>query len=191
MPERAIQEIEMFLKHRERGDEPVHVMEHGAGTSTVWLAERCDYLLSFETDPKWYSKVGNWLRHLNLLSHTDLIFASVISEIGIKLPRNSPRAYDLIIVDGRGRLKFWEKARKYLKPGGMVVWDDAERAKYAPAIGTILDTFDVHSIDKGEMEKEYYHNGVLSAKRWVDLPEHRKNVIPRPYLLIARKPWQE
>jgi len=156
LPEGAIETIEEFLQECERGDEPVNVMEHGAGSSTPWLAERCDYLLSFETDPKWYSKVGQWLAHEGLLSHVDLVFASMIPEMGIKLPAQSPRAYDLILVDGRGRVKFWDKARKYLKPGGMVVWDDAERTKYWPRTELIKAKFeDVQTFYKPEKPHAY------------------------------------
>jgi predicted O-methyltransferase YrrM len=130
LPERAIEFMDDILRAANDEMDPVHVMEHGAGTSTVWLAERCDYLLSFETSPKWYSTIGATLQDKGLLDHTDLIFASQIEEIGIKLPATAPRAFDLVFVDGRGRIKFWEKARKYIKPGGWVCWDDAERQKY-------------------------------------------------------------
>jgi predicted O-methyltransferase YrrM len=131
LPRNAIEFVDQILEIlRDNSDFPVHVMEHGAGTSTPWLAERCDYLLSFETDSKWYGQVGNMLRHEKLLDNTMLVFAPLIEEMGIKMPINAPREFDVIFVDGRGRVKFWEKARKYLKPGGWLVWDDAERPKY-------------------------------------------------------------
>ena len=164
LPEAAIEYIDRYLQEASiELDDPLCVLEHGAGTSTPWLAKRCDFLLSFETDPKWYSKVGSMLRKERLLDHTMLIFASQIPEIGIKIPHNAPRAYDLVFVDGRGRVKFWERAKKYLKPGGLVVFDDAERTKYRPATEEIRQTF--------EMVQTFYK------------PEK-----PRAYTLIARKP---
>jgi predicted O-methyltransferase YrrM len=163
LPDAAIEEIDQYLKELEAGDDPVYIMEHGAGHSTPWLAKRGDYLLSFETDPKWYSRIGSILKKELLLDHTDLIFASMIPEMGIKLPKNAPREYDLILVDGRGRVKFWDKAKKFLKPGGMVVWDDAERTKYWPRTELIKMRF--------EMVKMFHK------------PEK-----PHAYTLTARKP---
>lgn len=163
LPDKAIECIDQFLKEANAGDEQVYIMEHGAGHSTPWLAERCDYLLSFESDSKWYGRVGNILRAEQLLNHTDLIFAPLMSEMGVKMPKSAPREYDLILVDGRGRVRFWDKARKFLKPGGMVVWDDAERTKYWPRTELIKAKF--------EMVRTFYK------------PEK-----PHAYTLIARKP---
>jgi predicted O-methyltransferase YrrM len=81
------------------------------------------------------------LRAERVLEHTILVFASQIPEIGFKMPHQAPRSYDLVLVDGRGRVKFWERAEKYLKPGGMVVFDDAERKKYDVATDLIAETY--------------------------------------------------
>jgi len=70
-----------------------------------------------------------------------LIFASAMDTMGVKLPREAPRTFDIVFVDGRGRKKFWDKAVKYLKPGGWVVWDDAERPKYWPRTELIMKKF--------------------------------------------------
>jgi len=165
LPPDAITFLDHLLTELNDGDDPVYVMEHGAGTSTPWLAKRCDFLLSFESDPKWYGRVGSWLREERLLGHTMLVFASAMDTMGVKLPREAPRTFDIVFVDGRGRKKFWDKAVKYLKPGGWVVWDDAERPKYWPRTELIMKKFK-------EVQKFYK-------------PEK-----PRAYTLVARKPHE-
>jgi len=108
------------------------VIEHGSGYSTIWLAKKVDYLISYESDPKWYTKIGGLLYKEGLLDHTILIHATDIAEKGALLPRNAPRGavYDLLYIDGRGRVRMWEDHKRSIKPGGWVCFDDAERGKY-------------------------------------------------------------
>jgi len=116
------------------------VIEHGAGQSTIWLAQRAARVISYEGDPKWYVRVGGWLYRYNLVDKVTLIYCGDIAERGAVLPRNAPQdaAYDLIFVDGRGRVRFWLDFQKYLKPGGWLCFDDAERPKYMRAMDTLF-----------------------------------------------------
>ena len=139
------------------------VIEHGAGYSTIWLAKKVDYLISYESDPKWYTKVGGILYKEGLLDHTILIHATDIAEKGALLPKNAPRGavYDLLFIDGRGRMRMWEDHERSLKPGGWVCFDDAERPKY----------------DKFQLDTAGWEN-----RRFMK-PEK-----PRAYTMFARKP---
>lgn len=193
LPDRATEFMDGILQTANAGDFPVHVMEHGAGTSTIWLAERCDYLLSFETSPKWYSTIGATLSDRGLLGHTDLIFAPDIEYSSIKLPASAPRTYDLVFIDGRGRIKFWEKARKYLKPGGWVCWDDAERQKYWEKGG--LNTDWLYKV------KDWVWESGTEEMTLVEAPDELRDFWPvyafsKPekrgsYTLFAKRPSEE
>lgn len=163
------------------------VLEHGSGSSTVWLGHRADYTLSFETDPKWYNKVGNWLDRERVLDRVSLIFASDIPTMGFRLPAKAPREYDIVFVDGRGRIKFWEKARKYLKPGGWLVWDDAERQKYwtEDSLGGIKIKDWIKNPDgEGEIERIVD----LNINGYWPIISFNKPDKPTAYTLFARKP---
>ncbi len=157
LPEEAIEFMDSIL------NKSSWVIEHGSGFSTVWLAKKVDYLVSFESDPKWYTKIGSILYKENLLDHTVLIHATNIAEKGALLPRNAPRGavYDLLFIDGRGRLRMWEDHKRSIKPGGWVCFDDAERPKY--------------------------HQFHMDTVGWEN---HRfaKPEKPRAYTLFARKP---
>jgi predicted O-methyltransferase YrrM len=177
-------------------DESV-VMEHGAGGSTLWFAERVDYLLSFETSPRWYGDIGNALYDSGHLYHADtnvfgnstLIFASEIEDRGVKLPRNSPKEYDLIFIDGRGRIKFWNSVRKYVKPGGWVVWDDANRRKYWHEDG--LASIDMVAVEDWIWEHE--EKGLAPVppelREFWPVYAFRKESKRTDYTLFARKPY--
>lgn len=182
LPQKAIDFLDRLIT------EDSLVLEHGSGSSTVWLGHRADYVLSFETDPKWYNKVGNWLDRERVLDRVSLIFASDISAMGFRLPAKAPREYDVVFVDGRGRVKFWEKARKYLKPGGWLVWDDAERQKYWTEDG--LDGIKVKDWlwdPKTESEIEVYAELNLNGF-WPIVAFHKPDK-PKAYTLFARKPY--
>jgi hypothetical protein len=116
-----------------------------------------------------------------------------VAEKGVYLPKDAPRGavYDMIFVDGRGRVKFWQTAERYLKPGGYVVFDDAERKKYREIIQIIEETYeDVTKIWKDKMPKQYleYPGGPEIADSWEHLEPKFKQTLPKPYVLIARKP---
>ena len=182
LPSKAIDFFESII------NEDSLVLEHGAGSSTVWLGHRADYTLSFETDPKWYNKVGNWLERERVLDRVSLIFASDIDTASFRLPSRAPREYDIVFVDGRGRIKFWERARKYLKPGGWLVWDDAERQKYwsKDGIGK-LKIKDWVKNPEGDDEIESVVD--LNINGFWPVISFTKPEKPTAYTLFARKPY--
>jgi len=153
------------------------VIEHGSGYSTIWLAKRVDYLVSYESDPKWYTKIGSILYKENLLDHTVLIHATDIAERGALLPKNAPRGavYDLLFIDGRGRMRMWKDHKRSVKPGGWVCLDDADRPYYADFS---IDTKDWEKETFEGLPRQYYRMGykVLAPK---DI---------HPITVFARKP---
>jgi predicted O-methyltransferase YrrM len=160
LPDKAIEHMESVINSTS------WVIEHGSGDSTLWLAERVDFLISYESDPKWYTRVGKELYQARQIDHVRLFYATDIAENGFKLPRTAPRGpvYDMILVDGRGRIRFWQDAEKYLKPGGWVFFDDAERQKYIRAVGPLMMDWE-HLIFHKEDKVEAY---TLAARKPLD-----------------------
>jgi predicted O-methyltransferase YrrM len=95
------------------------VIEHGCGGSSLWLAERCKHVTSYDNDPKWINEVK---RHApaNL---------TVLYEIE---PVNLNMSCDLLFIDGDKdtRARWLKAARKLAKPGGYVILDNANRPEY-------------------------------------------------------------
>jgi len=99
------------------------VIEHGSGGSTLWLAARVAKVISVEHDPDWYQVILPRLPQ-NVTLHLDITG---------DIPANLPRA-DLLLIDGEpieSRAQWILCAPALVRPGGIVVLDNANRPEYA------------------------------------------------------------
>jgi Methyltransferase domain len=103
------------------------VIEFGSGGSTLYFAARCARLVSYEHDGSWHRKVRS---RLDKLVHSNVELHC--------FPLDDPRycdhvgsladqSVDLILIDGRRRAECTWNAIPKLKPGGLLVIDNAER----------------------------------------------------------------
>lgn len=106
------------------------VLEAGAGGSTFWFATRVRRVLSYENDRNWY-EVMNAQIIKDGLKNIELIFDKKYPKEGIRRPGES---FDLIFIDGRGRVRSTTTAYLFLKSGGHLVFDDSNRKRYGTAI---------------------------------------------------------
>jgi SAM-dependent methyltransferase len=115
------------------------VLEFGSGNSTAWFAQRARLVLSLEYDERWAAAVRARLANANV-ANCDLRVMPLAEVIPFVqgLPDDS---FDLIVVDnhetaGVTRLDCLMAARTKVKPGGILVLDDSDRAAYgeAPAL---------------------------------------------------------
>lgn len=102
------------------------VLETGAGSSTVWFAERVKKIISFEHKRKWYEVVLCELLKLGKINYF-LFFDPKYPVEGVG---NADSRYDIIFIDGRGRVKSIMTSHKLLKKGGYLILDDSYRKKY-------------------------------------------------------------
>ncbi|MEJ7831898.1 MAG: class I SAM-dependent methyltransferase [Nocardioides sp.] len=123
------------------------VFEWGSGASTVWLSRRSTQVVSIEHDDAWARRlaevvpanttlllrepaaagpgaVGSSKRGFAGLDFTSYVAA--IDQVDGEL--------DLIVIDGRAREACLERAVERLAPGGLIVLDNVERARYRRAI---------------------------------------------------------
>lgn len=96
------------------------VLEHGAGGSTLWFATRVKDVFTIEHSPEWFERV------------CAVAPSNVTVFLGRDLPGLAP-GFDLVFIDGEraGRGWFIQRAPRYLKPGGWIVLDNANRPEYA------------------------------------------------------------
>lgn len=95
------------------------VIEHGAGGSTLWFAERCKCVMAFEDKPEWERVVE---------ANVSPRKAVVVSGFYTGFP------VDLLLIDGEpveDRAKWIDAAHRIVKPGGWVVLDNANRPEYS------------------------------------------------------------
>lgn len=97
------------------------VVEIGSGMSTPWLASRAHWVVSYEWDRDWYSRIQHELRRRGL-GNVDLRFCVGHEQIGFEDIDDS--SIDLGFIDGGPRslclFNLWSK----LKIGGLVYLDN-------------------------------------------------------------------
>jgi predicted O-methyltransferase YrrM len=183
---KAVRILEHSLKPSDK------VFEWGSGRSTLWLARRVSFVASIEHDPIWFEKVRLRAERLNL-SNITLQFVARNAR-GEDEHDSGGSAYiaplyefehgfDLILVDGVYRGRCALAATHKLKPGGMVVVDNANW--YLPcssrAPGSRTETQGAISHEWTEFKKSvsgwqvlWTSNGVTDTAIWVAPDDSRK-----------------
>lgn len=110
------------------------VAEWGSGASTLWLARRCGSLISVDNNPGYYNLVNAELRREGF---DKVRYCAVLRPLNHLYWSCVQGSYDVIIVDGRMRVACCLQAIKILKPGGLLLLDNAERPRYRPAVNAL------------------------------------------------------
>jgi hypothetical protein len=135
-------------QHIKKLDYKPAVFEYGSGASTIWLARRCDRVISVEHDKIWYQRLKNKIAGISQVKlilqepekdQTDKKYRSkkmprASFKSYVKAIEQSDQLYDLIIIDGRSREACLETCLSFLKPNGIIVFDNSDRKRYQPAI---------------------------------------------------------
>jgi predicted O-methyltransferase YrrM len=142
----AVERADSFLRARAGA---ARAFEYGAGASTLWLSRRCREVVTVEHDRRWwpglaaaFDRVGNVrARLVEPVASADprcpsrragwrgLDFAPYVHAI-----RAAGGPFDLIVIDGRARPSCLREAVEHLAPDGLIVFDNADRRRYTPAI---------------------------------------------------------
>jgi len=115
-----------------RIDRNSFVLEFGAGWSSPWFADRCGKLLSVESDRKWANTVSAELANSDC--HWHVYHFETIANVATML---SPfHDVDLVLVDSREDLRklFATLGWSVLKPGGWLIFDDAQRMQHRESV---------------------------------------------------------
>jgi SAM-dependent methyltransferase len=108
-------------------------LEYGSGRSTVWLAKRTNSLVSVEGSPDWYARVNDRLSSEGLTNvsykyvQTDCRLANCPGRPIYVMadPNLRPGCLDYALVDGYYRDECIMRALDLLKPGGILILDNA------------------------------------------------------------------
>ena len=145
----AIREVEL---HLDSLGGRARAFEYGSGASTVWLAQRCGAVYSVEHDPGFATVMRRVLTAAGVADKVELLeihalrsSAPVVrsgrrgeSELDYEAYADSidhaDGLFDLICVDGRARVACLRRAVRHLAPGGVIVFDDSQRPRYAAGL---------------------------------------------------------
>jgi predicted O-methyltransferase YrrM len=109
------------------------VFEFGGGGSTLWFSERAGTVVTVEHDPEWFPALA---KAVETQPGCTVQFCSAEDEYREYV--NAIAAYpdeffDIVVVDGRERVRCFETAMPKVSPGGLLVLDDTNRDRYAKA----------------------------------------------------------
>jgi len=116
-----------FLEQRLRKD--MILFEYGSGYSTLFFADRVKRVVSAEHDNAWYETI----RHM-VGPNVELLYQP-LEEDGeyCRLINRRNDRFDVIVVDGRDRVRCAINGYQSLSASGVVILDDSEKDKYAEA----------------------------------------------------------
>ena len=116
------------------------VLEWGCGGSTVWYSKRAGAVDSIEHDPVWLEKVNERIAHEGLATSTRHYVQknpegcfTAYSEFA----RTLGRLYDIVVVDGRGRVRCIKEGKDLVEHHGILVLDNADRSYYSSGIAML------------------------------------------------------
>lgn len=117
-----------FLSRRVRPG--MRVFEYGSGASTLWWAERVASVHAVEHDREWFRRSSHGLPPNAQVQHVALApgeaYVRRILELDLK--------FDVVVIDGRRRAACAGVATSALSDGGVIVFDNTDRAHYQGAI---------------------------------------------------------
>ncbi len=131
----------------------MRVFEYGAGNSTRWWAARVAAVRSVEHDAQWATMLAP-----QLPTHAKLRFAPIDGADGgqgyvdgAAIAADADGAlFDVVVIDGRERNRCVPATLRALSERGVVVWDNSERARYAPGLAQLTDAgfrrLDLHGL---------------------------------------------
>jgi hypothetical protein len=144
------------------------VFEYGSGNSTVFWSLLAKRVVSVESNQEWFDRTKP-----RLPSHCELIYepdqAKYVGSI------NEP--FDVIIVDGEWRLDCAKHARGFLKPGGLMILDNADWHPHTSAFlrGSAL------------LEVDFTGLGPINPYTWTTSLFFSRDFQVRP--AYQREPW--
>jgi len=118
------------------------VFEYGAGGSTLWLHDQGASVTAAEHHEGWHSQLAAALPPTVTLmlrppqphgTLTSAVEPGYFDAYVAAIDSQPDGGLDLVIVDGRARAACVRHAAPKVRPGGLLLLDDTERPRYAPA----------------------------------------------------------
>lgn len=109
------------------------VFEWGSGNSTLWWSARTAHVVSVEDDAAWYAEVVKQVR-----PNSESLFKQGIDYFDA-IRAYPDAAFDVIVIDGSSRNDCARAATDKLKPGGLIVFDNADGSEFDEGQQFLID----------------------------------------------------
>ena len=113
-----------FLKPRLSKE--MSVFEWGTGNSTLFWSKHVKEVVSVEYDEEWYKKLKEIVPKNVSLKYFKLEYDGAYCRAILE----ENQKYDIILIDGRDRVRCAKYAVNYLKDTGIIIWDNTDRESY-------------------------------------------------------------
>jgi len=113
------------------------VFEWGCGGSTIWYSCRAKQVVSIEHNNSWFEKVSERVHQLMLPNVRMYLRGGNEYAEYVAAPQEFDEMFDLVVVDGRQRVRCIKTGMPLVKPGGWLVLDNSERSRYQPGIALL------------------------------------------------------
>lgn len=121
----AIREVDLLVRSTDR------VLEVGGGYSTLWLAQRCQEVVSIEENPAWSDIVSAQARELGLKNVTMLSGDSQSTFSN----QSANNCWDVVVIDGpHDRLEIFQALLRQKDQPRLVIYDDTDKTENRAAV---------------------------------------------------------
>ena len=104
----------------------MRVFEWGMGNSTLFWSQYVGEVVSVEYDREWYERMREMTLNNVKMRYSDLVYDG---EYCRKVLEEKEK-FDIILIDGRDRVRCARNAVEKLKENGIIIWDDTSRECY-------------------------------------------------------------
>ncbi|WP_125776224.1 O-methyltransferase [Antribacter gilvus] len=127
LPFAVIDRLDGVLTDRSR------VFEFGGGGSTLWLSPRVGEVVTAEHDPEWVEYLRGRTAAAQSVTLLVRSAANDYADYVGSIDEYPDDHFDAVIVDGRQRVRCFERALAKVRPGGLLILDDSQREHYREA----------------------------------------------------------
>ncbi len=121
---RAVRKLDKLL------DGNMRTAEFGSGMSTLWLARRCSFVVSIESDESWYRRVLSYLAE----SGIENVDYRKRDRVGYAdMTDFDDGHFDFILIDGIQRAECARSAVRKVRHGGYIYLDNSDKHAHNPS----------------------------------------------------------
>ncbi|WP_114952372.1 FkbM family methyltransferase [Sphingosinicella terrae] len=100
------------------------LFEFGMGNSTLWWSRKAKQIITCEGDQGWFDRIASQMPD----NVEALLIPDSDSYVRAAVDRGGP--FDIVVVDGRRRVRCCRNSLPVISQAGVVIWDDFHRPYY-------------------------------------------------------------